>query len=68
MVVKSQERTAHCDPEVMPMSGEAIPLLIDMPKNQNWTCNGAQVAFSLESLQSLRIFLAKVNEHGCAFG
>ena len=68
MVVKSQESTAHCYPEVMPMSGGAILLLIGMPENQNWTCNGAQVAFSHESLQSLRIFPAKVNEYVCAFG
>ena len=68
MVVKSRETTTLCDPEVMPMSGEALPLLIDMLENQSWTCNGAQVAFSLESLQSQRIIPPKVNEHGCAFG
>ena len=68
MVVKSQESTALCDPEVMPVSGGPIPLLIDMPENQSWTCNGAQVAFSHESLQSLRIFPAKVNKYVCAFG
>ena len=64
MVVNSQERTAHYDPEVMPMYG----VLIDMPEIQSWTCNGAQVAFSLESLQSPKKILDKVNEHGGTFG
>ena len=48
----------------MPMYG----VLIDMPEIQSWTCNGAQVAFSLESLQSLKNILDKVNEHGGTFG
>ena len=46
----------------------AILPLIDMPELQNWTRNGAQVAGSLESLQSLQNILDKVNDYGGAFG
>ena len=67
-VIKSQERTAHCDPEVMPIYGVAILPLINMPKFQIWTRNGTKVAGSLESVQSLQNILGKVNEYVCAFG
>ena len=46
------------------MYGVVILLLIDMPEIQSWTCNGALVAFSLESLQN---FLDNIIEHGGAF-
>ena len=45
--------------------GMAILLLIDMPEVQNWTCDGVQVACSLESLQNL---LDKLIENGDLFG
>ena len=45
--------------------GMAILLLIDVSEVQSWTCDGAQVACSLESLQN---FLDKLNEHGDLFG
>ena len=64
MVVKSQEGTTHCDPKVTTKYGVAILFLIDMLEIRSWTCNSAQLAFSLESLQN---FLDNIIEHGGAF-
>ena len=50
------------------MYGVAKLPLIDMPDFQSWTRQGAQVAGSHESLQSLQNTLDKVIDFGGAFG
>ena len=68
-VIKSQEGTTQGDPIAMAMYGVAILPLIDMLEDQNlthkWYADDGNVAGSLETL---RLVLDKLYEHGSAFG